>query len=73
MQPIRQWEPERHLRRRPDRPDECDAPDLPDYSFRLPNGLAAANVSPQTWFGVSPDNSGFLLMPDSDLRPVESI
>jgi hypothetical protein len=38
-------------------------PDLPDNSIRLPNGLRAVNVSPQTWFGVSPDNSGFLLMP----------
>jgi hypothetical protein len=38
-------------------------PDLPDNSIRLPNGLRATNVSPQTWFGVSPDNSGFLLMP----------
>ena len=38
-------------------------PDLVDRSIKLPNGLAAVNVSPQTWFGVSPDNSGFLLMP----------
>ncbi len=38
-------------------------PDLPDNSIRLPNGLRAVNVSPQTWFGVSPDNSGFVLMP----------
>ena len=38
-------------------------PDLPDNSIRLPNGLKAVNVSPQTWFGVSPDNSGFELMP----------
>ncbi len=45
------------------------APDLPDNSFRLPNGLAAVNVSPQTWFGVSPDNSGFLLMPTLTCDP----
>jgi hypothetical protein len=38
-------------------------PDLIDRAIRLPNGLEATNVSPQTWFGVSPDNSGFLLMP----------
>jgi Carboxypeptidase regulatory-like domain/TonB-dependent Receptor Plug Domain len=38
-------------------------PDLQDRAIRLPNGLEATNVSPQTWFGVSPDNSGFLLMP----------
>jgi hypothetical protein len=38
-------------------------PDLPDNSIRLPNGLRAVNVSPQTWFGVSPDNSGYELMP----------
>jgi len=38
-------------------------PDLLDYALRLPNGLEATNVSTQTWFGVSPDNSGFLLMP----------
>ena len=34
-------------------------PDLLDYALRLPNGLEATNVSTQTWFGVSPDNSGF--------------
>ncbi|HTZ82837.1 MAG TPA: carboxypeptidase regulatory-like domain-containing protein [Candidatus Acidoferrales bacterium] len=44
-------------------------PDYPDNSFRLPNGLAAVNVSPQTWFGVSPDNSGFLLMPTLTCDP----
>ena len=26
-------------------------PDLPDNTIRLPNGLEATNVSPQTWFG----------------------
>ncbi len=38
-------------------------PDLPDNAIRLPNGLEAVNVSTQTWFGVSPDNSGFTLQP----------
>jgi|HubBroStandDraft_6_1064221.scaffolds.fasta_scaffold00620_10 hypothetical protein len=48
-------------------------PDLPDNSFRLPNGLAAVNVSPQTWFGVSPDNSGFLLMPNLLCNPAKNL
>ena len=63
LQPNRQRQPERRLRRWADHADECDALDLPDYALRLPNGLEATNVSTQTWFGVSPDNSGFLLMP----------
>lgn len=48
-------------------------PDYPDNSFRLPNGLAAVNVSPQTWFGVSPDNSGFLLMPTLTCNPSKNL
>jgi hypothetical protein len=38
-------------------------PSLPDNSVKLPNGLSAVNVSPQTWYGDDPDNSGFLIMP----------
>ncbi len=48
-------------------------PDLPNNSIRLPNGLAAVNVSPQTWFGVSPDNSGFVLMPTLLCNPAKGL
>jgi len=48
-------------------------PSLPDNSIRLPNGLAATNVSPQTWFGVSPDNSGYLLMPTLLCNPAKGL
>ena len=48
-------------------------PSLDDNSIRLPNGLAAVNVSPQTWFGVSPDNSGFLLMPNLLCNPAKGL
>ncbi len=47
--------------------------DLPDNAIRLPNGLEATNVSPQTWFGVSPDNSGFLLMPTLLCNPSKGL
>jgi hypothetical protein len=48
-------------------------PDLPDNSIRLPNGLAAVNVSPQTWFGVSANNKGFNLMPTLTCNPAKGL
>jgi len=48
-------------------------PSLPDNSIRLPNGLAAVNVSPQTWLGISPDNSGFVLMPSLLCNPSKGL
>jgi hypothetical protein len=48
-------------------------PDLPDNSIRLPNGLKAVNVSPQTWFGISPDNSGFNIMPTLLCNPAKGL
>lgn len=48
-------------------------PSLPDNSIRLPNGLAAVNVNTQTWLGISPDNSGFVLMPTLLCNPSKGL